>query len=185
MRTFRLLRQHGMSVNDRKRHTPPRSCSRSTPSSASTTGITDIQAAVGREQLHRLPEIVATRRRIAARYARRCSSRCPACEPMDEPAWARSNWQSFLVRLADECDQRTVMQRMLDRGVATRRGIMCAHREVPYQRPGGYDLPSSEEAQDRFIVLPLYPQMTDDEIEYVCGSLREATSTAVADARSS
>ena len=77
----------------------------------------------------------------------------------------RTNWQSYSVQIPDGLDQRTVMQRMLDRGVATRRGIMCSHREVPYQRPGGYDLPVSEWAQDRFIILPLFPQMSDDAIE--------------------
>ena len=66
------------------------------------------------------------------------------------------------------------MQGMLDRGVATRRGIMCAHREAPYQRPEGYRLPVSEWAQDRHIILPLFPQMTESDISYVCESLRSS-----------
>jgi perosamine synthetase len=32
----------------------------------------------------------------------------------------------------------------------------------------------SEQAQDRSIILPLYPQMTDDEQDYVCAMLRES-----------
>jgi len=40
----------------------------------------------------------------------------------------QDNWQSFCVRLPHHCDQRAVMQKMLDQGVATRRGIMCSHR---------------------------------------------------------
>jgi len=49
-----------------------------------------------------------------------------------EPHWARSNWQSFCVSLDATCQQRTVMQFLLDRGIATRRGIMCSHREPAY-----------------------------------------------------
>ena len=92
-----------------------------------------------------------------------------------EPSWARTNWQSYAVRLPDHCDQRTVMQTMLDAGIATRRGIMCAHREACYADSRHAPLPHSEAAQDRTIVLPLYPQMTLDEIEHVVSTLKRAT----------
>ncbi len=55
-----------------------------------------------------------------------------------EPKWAPSNWQSYCVRLPDELDQRHVMQAMLDLGVATRRGVMCAHREPAYPVARGH-----------------------------------------------
>ena len=55
------------------------------------------------------------------------------------------------------------MQTLLDRGISTRRGIMCAHREAPYVEMDHSPLPQSEAAQDRCILLPLYPQMTDAE----------------------
>jgi dTDP-4-amino-4,6-dideoxygalactose transaminase len=64
------------------------------------------------------------------------------------------------------------MQKLLDRGVASRRGIMCAHREAPYRdAPRKHSLTESERATDRSIVLPLYPQMTTDELDYVCAAL--------------
>jgi dTDP-4-amino-4,6-dideoxygalactose transaminase len=135
--------------------------------------MTDIQAAVGRVQLQRLPAIVATRRRLVDRY-RVLLADIPGLGLPEEPPWARSNWQSFWVQLPDRCDQRTVMQALLDRGVATRRGIMNSHREVPYQRPLPYHLPHSERAQDRRIIIPLYPQMTDEEQDYVAAELRAA-----------
>ena len=92
-----------------------------------------------------------------------------------EPDWARSNWQSVCVRLPAHCDQRAVMQAMLDQGVATRRGIMCSHREPVYREsapPEG--LPVSEAAQERCIILPLYPQMTAEEQEHVADALARA-----------
>ena len=94
--------------------------------------MTDIQAAVGREQLRRLPDIVAERRRIAALVRRGAAFRSIGSTPPLEPEWARSNFQSYVVRLPDGVDQREVMQAMLDAGISTRRGIMCAHREQPY-----------------------------------------------------
>lgn len=170
---FRLLRQHGMSVNDRVRHTSNQVIFEEHSVVGYNYRMTDIQAAVGREQLRRIPEIIPARRRLAARYAALLAT-IPGLGAPEEPAYARTNWQSYPVRLPEGCDQRAVMQAMLDRGVATRRGIMCAHRERPYQREGGYDLPMSERGQDRSIVLPLYPQMTDEEQDYVVEMLREA-----------
>ncbi|MDZ4721212.1 MAG: DegT/DnrJ/EryC1/StrS family aminotransferase [Roseiflexaceae bacterium] len=170
---FRLLRQHGMSINDRVRHSANQVIFEDHSVVGYNYRMTDVQAAVGREQLKRLPEIISARRRIAARYNELLAD-VPGLELPIEPAWAQTNWQSYAVRLPEWCDQRSVMQAMLDQGIATRRGIMCAHREVPYQRAEGYNLPESERAQDRRIVLPLYPQMSDDDLEYICEMLRIA-----------
>jgi len=170
---FRLLRQHGMSVNDRVRHSSNQVIFEEHSVLGYNYRMTDVQAAVGREQLKRLPKIVVARRRVAARYGELLAD-VPGLTLPQEPEWARSNWQSYSVRLPEWCDQREVMQYLLDHGVASRRGIMCAHREAPYQRESAYDLPESERAQDRSIILPLYPQITDEDQAYVCEVLREA-----------
>ena len=82
-----------------------------------------------------------------------------------EPDWARSNWQSYCVRLPDRVDQKAVMQGLLDQGIATRRGIMCSHREAPYSgEKQRHDLRQSELAQDHSILLPIYAQMTEDDL---------------------
>src|SRR3569833_3864474 len=66
---FRLLRQHGMSVPDTVRHGSAQVIFESYPTLGFIYRMTDIQAAVGREQLIRLPGIGARRRAQAARYA--------------------------------------------------------------------------------------------------------------------
>ena len=67
------------------------------------------------------------------------------------------------------------MQRMLDDGVATRRGVMNAHLERPYQAAAmGAALPRSERAQRRGIILPLIPSMTSSQVQEVCASLSAA-----------
>jgi len=170
---FRLLRQHGMSVSDRVRHGADEVVFEEHSVLGFNYRMTDIQAAVGRVQLERLPEIVMTRRRLADRYRELLADVEGLGLPF-EPAWARSNWQSFWVELPSHCDQRTIMQALLDRGIASRRGIMCSHREAPYRRADSYWLPHSERAQDRRIILPLFPQMTDDEQVYVSQALRDA-----------
>ena len=171
---FKLLRQHGMSVPDTVRHGSNQVIFESHPVLGYNYRMTDIQAAVGREQLKRVPGMVERRREIAEAYRRELSSAHWIGLP-HEPNWARTNWQSYTVRLPDHADQRAVMQKMLDAGISTRRGIMCAHREDGYRTTRHSDLPNSEWCQDRTIVLPLYPQMTSADIALVAATLKHAT----------
>ena len=170
---FRLLRQHGMSVPDTVRHASPQVIFESHPEVGYNYRMTDIQAAVGREQLKRMPDIIAARRRLAARYTKLLQDNLGIVTP-HEPDWARSNFQSYSVKLPDRVDQRAVMQAMLDAKIATRRGIMCAHREACYAGSAHASLKHSEAAQDHCIILPLYPQMTDAEQDTVVKELKSA-----------
>jgi perosamine synthetase len=171
---FKLLRQHGMSVPDTVRHGSNQVIFESHPVLGYNYRMTDIQAAVGREQLRRLPGMVERRREIADAYRALLSSAQWIGVP-HEPKWARTNWQSYAVRLPDHVDQKAVMQKMLDAGISTRRGIMNAHREEGYRTTRHAGLPNSEWCQDRTIVLPLYPQMTQADIELVVSTLKMAT----------
>ncbi len=185
----RLLRQHGMSIPDTVRHGAQEVIFESYPIVGYNYRLTDIQAAIGKEQLGRLLKIIERRRHLASEYLRLIADLSGFGLPV-EPSWARSNWQSFCVRLPDGTDQREVMQIMLDADISTRRGIMCAHREKAYDRkdwscgisPGKCHCPpktcarlsQSEQAQDRAIILPLFHQMTHDEQEKVVRTLKEA-----------
>ncbi|MEQ1708151.1 MAG: DegT/DnrJ/EryC1/StrS family aminotransferase [Terricaulis sp.] len=170
---FKLLRQHAMSVPDTVRHGSNQVIFETHPVLGYNYRMTDIQAAVGREQLKRVPGVVQIRRKLAARYDELLANNF-GIETPAEPARARSNWQSYSVKLPDHCDQRVVMQTMLDAGISTRRGIMCAHREDGYKNGHAFDLPHSEAAQDRRIILPLYTQMTEVEQIQVTDSLKRA-----------
>ena len=174
---FRLLRQHAMSVPDTVRHGSAQVIFESYPTVGYNYRMTDIQAAVGREQLKRLEQIVAGRRRLAANYTKMLAG-APDAAPPAEPQWAHSNWQSYCVRLTDRCEQRAVMQYMLDAGVSTRRGIMCSHREPAYAKYAGLRLPHSVAAQEKCVLLPLYVQMTDDEQAKVVQELLRACERA-------
>ena len=192
-RQFRRWRQHGMSVPDLARHRS----TQVTPEQYDTIGynyrMTDLQAAVGRVQLRRLPAIVERRRDLARRYAKRLATVSGIGLPV-EPPWARSNWQSYCVRLPPDCDQRRVMQLMLDAGIATRPGIMCAHREPAFPPqtwscgqhratcgcpPGRCTrLRESEAAQDQGLLLPLFHDMTEAAQDTVVDALDQACAMA-------
>jgi perosamine synthetase len=186
---FRLWRQHGMSVPDTVRHSSREVLFESYPELGFNYRLTDIQAAIGREQLKRIPEAIAQRRGLATRY-RELLADIPGLVLPAEPEWAHSNWQSYCVRLPEKANQRAVMQHMLDAGIATRRGIMCAHLEPAYHDPATWrcaqlgcksggscpNLAESERAQREGVILPLFSEMTEEQQSQVAVALRQALS---------
>ena len=173
---FRLWRQHGMSVPDTVRHSSNSIIFESYPEVGFNYRMTDLQAAIGREQLKRLPELVGCRRRSATIYGDLLGNIPDLCLPA-EPEWARSNWQSYCVRLPEGSGQTQIMQALLDGGIATRRGIMCAHREPAYHHQSWRSvgpLSASERAQDECILLPLYHQLGHEEQRFIASQLRVA-----------
>jgi perosamine synthetase len=186
---FRLWRQHGMSVPDTVRHGATDVVFESYETVGYNYRLTDLQAAVGRVQLQRLPDIIERRRTLAARYAALLAD-VPGLVVPAEPAWARSNWQSYCVRLPDGCDQRAVMQALLDQGIAAKRGVMCTHRAPAYATvPFRIAQPSaactcasgtctglceSERAEDRSVMLPLYPGLAEIDQDRVVAALAGA-----------
>jgi dTDP-4-amino-4,6-dideoxygalactose transaminase len=179
-RQYRLLRHHGMSIPDTVRHRSREVLREQYDVVGYNYRMTDLQAAVGRAQLKRLTAIVERRRVLAARY-RVLLADVPGFELPGEPANANSNWQSFAIRVSDAALQRPIMQALLDQGIATRRGVMCAHREPAYPS-GSWRAPAplkhSEAAEDETILLPLYPEMSDADQETVARALIAAIERA-------
>ena len=173
-RKFRLLRQHGMSVPDTVRHAAKRVIFEEYPIVGFNYRMTDIQAAVGRVQLRRLPEMLARRIALAARYTRALRE-IPGLEPPEVPAYTRPNYQSYAVRVAAEfpLGRDELMQSLLEQGISTRRGIMNAHQEGAYAEERHRHLPHSEAARDGVVLFPLYDSMTEDDQAYVIEALRD------------
>jgi dTDP-4-amino-4,6-dideoxygalactose transaminase len=93
-----------------------------------------------------------------------------------EPEWARSNWQSFCVRLPDGWDQAELMQSLLELGIATRRGVMCSHLEAAYANQSAAKwtaLPESERAHRSSVILPLFHTMSEEQQDRVIDALVE------------
>jgi dTDP-4-amino-4,6-dideoxygalactose transaminase len=186
---FRLMRQHAMSVPDSVRHQSDRVIFEEYLEPAFNYRMTDLQAAVGRPQVARLDAIVTERRRLAAVY-HAALERSAVVAPPRERAGARSNWQSYPARLRAGARSRQieVLQRLLDGGVAAKRGVHNAHQEPAYADrarwacgAGGCELgcpprtcrrlATSERLRDETVLLPLYHGMTREEQAAVLDAL--------------
>ena len=187
---LRRLRQHAMSVPNTTRHDSPRVVFESFAEPGYNFRMTDLQAALARPQLARLDQIIRTRRTLAERYRIELDGD-PTFETPHEQPWMRANFQSYPLRLraGARLSQVEIMQQLLDRGVASRRGVGNAHSEPAYAQtpwtcgPTPCDerlhregkclrLSCSEAAREETVMIPLFHGMTDDEQAYVLSTLK-------------
>jgi len=168
---FRLLRQHGMSVPDTVRHDSNKVIFEDYVTTAFNYRMTDIQAAVGIEQLKKLDEIVEERRSLAKRYKELLGD-LPYLRPAKVDDALKPNWQSYPIKIFDgaPCNQLEFMQFLLDNGIATRRGIMNAHQEPPYGAANWF-LPNSELCRDNAVLLPLFSGIGMDNLQYIANKI--------------
>ena len=173
---MKLLRQHGMSVNDRIRHESTKVIFEDHVEIGYNYRMTDIQAAVGIKQLEKLDWIVEERRKIALKYDKEFANIDCIRLPIEEDGYF-SNYQSYSIYIKENApiSRNDLMQKMLDAGVATRRGVMTTHRETAYKHLN-LSLPFSEDAADQSIIIPLYVPMSDGQIEEVIKSFKKALS---------
>ena len=115
--------------------------------------MTDLQAAVGLVQLGRLPEMVARRRELAARYADAVGGSA-GLRLVGDPDWGTTNFQSFWVEVLPELPARP-------------RRAAGAPRRAPASRPAAASWPrtASRPTPSRTGTrrLPVTERLTDDD----------------------
>ncbi len=168
---FRLLRQHGMSIPDTVRHSADKVAFEDYVVTGFNYRMTDIQAAIGIEQLKKLPSFLEGRRTIAAQYHEKLQD-IGWLELPHESTYNRTNWQSYPVKIRYDSlvNRDELMQYLLDIGISTRRGIMNAHQEPPYL--SDFTLQHSEHARDSVMLLPLFNGMSAVDVEEVVKGVR-------------
>jgi perosamine synthetase len=167
---LRKLRQHAMDLSDLARHGSSEVIFESYPERGFNARMTDLQAALGLTQLAALDDILAERRAIAERYTAALAGH-PHLEAPVDPPYAQRTWQSYPVRVrrSSPVSRTELMQRLLDDGIATRRGVMAIHHEAPYSAP--VLLPHTERAAEDTLMLPLFCGITEAEQDYVVARL--------------
>ena len=134
--------------------------------------MSEVAAALGRAQLRRLPEILARRRTIYQTYEKELSGVIPILQPYTE----NHACHLFVVLAPDRARLTDVLKK---RGIGY--GI---HYDPPLHlhpfygtflgyQPG--DFPNAERISKQCVSLPLFPQMTDGEVERVIQAVREAS----------
>lgn len=136
-----------------------------------------IHAALGVAQLARLEEMNARRRRLVQLY-REGLRDVPAATPLEVPL-DDCTWHLFVVRIREgvgRLDRDELSIALKEWNIGSSVHYIPLHLHPHYQkaygcRPG--DFPISEEYYRQALSLPLFPDMTDEDVEYVCRVLKE------------
>ncbi len=165
-----IMRLHGISGDAWKRYSSEGSWYYEVVEAGYKLNMPDLLAAVGVAQLQKCDTFHARRCAIAERYRRRLA----AIDELELPPVTDGHaWHLFILRLRDgalEIGRNQFIRELKDAGIGTSVHFIPLHLHPFYQRTYGYrrgDFPHAERAYERAISLPIYPDLSDDEVEYV------------------
>lgn len=133
--------------------------------------LSDIASAVAHVQLGRLPELVATRNRLAAAYGELLAD-CELIEVPVAPADRVHPWQSYVVTLAEHVDRGAVAMELRAQGIGCNIGTFACHVQPVY---GSTDrCATSADLFARHLAIPMHADLSEAEIERVAEALHKA-----------
>jgi perosamine synthetase len=135
--------------------------------------LSDVQAAIMRVQVRRLPELLASRNRAAKQYGELLGD----VEQIGLPVALEDRthpWQSYVITVGAELDRGSVAVALRAAGVGCNFGTYASHLQPLYgeQRP----LPTSADHFARHIAIPMHANLTEDDVAYVADVVRSVVS---------
>src|SRR5215472_16209799 len=169
---IRLMRLHGIGRDAWKRYSATGSWHYEVLAAGFKYNMTDIQAALGLVQLKKCSTIRDQRCQIAARYTA-AFGLMETLEPPAVLADRESSWHLYVLRLRTDrlkTARDDFISALRKRGIGTSVHFIPLHLHPYYQNTFGYrrgDFPVAEKEYERCISLPIYPGMTQKEIQRV------------------
>ena len=177
MERARVLSLHGMDKDAWKRYTQKGSWRYEVREPGFKYNMPDIAAAMGLVQLQRLDEMQARRDRIAQRFHDELAG-IPGIALQAPPANAgdRHSWCMFVIRIEEHRASITrdaFIDAMKERNIGTSVHYIPTHHFSAY-RGFASDLPATERLAREIVSLPLYPTMSDRDVDDVVAAVRDA-----------
>lgn len=177
---LRAFRSHGLVFDAAKMRRPGGPWHREMQSLGYNYRLTDLQSALGTSQLKRLDDFIARRRHIAGRYqaafGKLSGVDCPVV--LDG---VRPGWHLYTLRVQDAQHRLPLFERLRSRGLGVQVHYEPVHHH-PYYADLGHrpeEHPNAVHFSSRTISLPIFPKMTDAQIERVIHTVVEAVARVV------
>jgi len=169
---IKILRHHGISSDAWKRYSMTGSWYYEVVDAGYKYNITDIQAALGVAQLKKVELMWEMRKKIAWRYTDELQRIESIITPVEKPD-RESSWHLYVIKLVLETlniNRAQFIQLLKERGINTSVHFIPLHRHPFYRDKFGYkneQFPDAEWVYERAISLPIYPGMSEAEVDYV------------------
>ena len=170
----RMLKFHGLGVDAYDRLTGGRKPQAQVIEPGFKYNLADINAAIALVQLQRLDAINAKRTELAQAYLQRLEG-LPV-QPLSMPTYPQQHaWHLFILRIDPErcgMDREAFMKALQEQNIGTGIHFIATHLHTYYrQRFPGVHLPNTEWNSARLCSIPLFPDMTPDDVERVVGAI--------------
>lgn len=170
LRKVRDTRLLGVEKDTEKRYTGQRSWEFDVTSQGWRYHISNIMAAIGLEQLKRLSQMAAVRQRLANRYDELLQNHpCIQLLPHNYDVVVP---HMYVVRINGMSDRKALQARFLEHGIQTGIHYQPNHVLSFYRDPDALPLPVTEEVFPELLTLPLHPDVTDQDVEFICIKLK-------------
>lgn len=175
----RRLRFHGLGVDAYIRHTQGWSPQAQVLEPGYKYNMTDISAVLGLRQLERIDVFNEKRCELAMKYRERLSEVDEILPLSDPPYSMKHAWHLFVVRLDIDrvrLSRDEFMHRLRQRNIGTGLHFHAVHLHKYYMDSTGTHrgmLPHTEWNSDRICSLPLFPEMTLDDVDDVVEAIKE------------
>jgi perosamine synthetase len=176
-KAMRRFRNHGIT-NTHHERAEKSSWAYDIPEAGYNYRLTDMQCALGMSQLEKLPRWTERRQAIAAQYDEAFES-MDAISPLRMRDEATCAYHLYVVRLnLDQltCDRETVHEALRAEGIGVNVHYIPAHLHTYYREnfdTGPGDCPHAEDVYERILTLPIFPKMTEKDIEDVIRAVRK------------
>lgn len=140
--------------------------------------ITDIQASLGISQLKKLDKFVTRRREIVSKYNNAFKDIDWLTIPYEKPD-VYSAFHLYVLQIDFDKigkSRKQVMEELRLKNIGTQVHYIPVHTQPYYQINYGYkwgDYPIAEDYYEKALSIPLYPKMTDNDVEYVIENILE------------
>ena len=174
---MRIMSLHGISRDAWKRFTAEGSWYYEIIAPGYKYNLTDIASAIGIHQLRKADSMHRRRTALAQRYSELLGGVEEVITPQAQPNRIHS-WHLYVIRLTLgvlNIDRAQVIKELQQKGIGTSVHWMPLHLHPYYRETYGYapqDLPMAASLYPQMITLPLYPDMTENDVAYVCDSLK-------------
>lgn len=174
-----VFRQNGMSKGAWNRYSSSGNTHYDVPVPGLKYQMSDIQAAIGLSQINQLDDFNRRRREICEAYEKELSD-CPGISFQQSAGYEHVHSRHIFPILVDtdalKIDREAFMQQMKEHNIGTAIHYNAIHLFSGYVKALGKkkgDFPEAEYVSDRICSIPLFPAMTDDDVAYCIGAIRE------------
>lgn len=179
---MRILSLHGISKDAWKRFSKSGSWAYEITAPGFKYNLTDIAAALGIHQLRKSEDFWKERQRVAKLYDAELAD-IPGIVKPAEKEDRKHSWHLYIIRVIEDqagIHRNEFIEALKEKNIGSSVHYIPLHMHPYYRDRYDYepeDFPVARELSEQVVTLPLYPLLTDDQVKYICDSVKEIVSS--------